>query len=92
MATKSKLTGKGISTEDVLRVVGDGATFAQMATALGLTTKTDRALDRALQRERRAGRIRFDRAVRLWCQTVAGARKVVGRDAHREAGRRGVHG
>jgi hypothetical protein len=86
MATKSKLTGKGISTEDVLRVVGDGATFAQMATALGLTTKTDRALDQALQREKRAGRIRFDLWERQWVKssenwTPAGKPKRSGRAA-----------
>jgi hypothetical protein len=64
-----KLTTKGITTEDVLRVVGDGATFAKMARDLGLTAKTDRVLDRALQRERRAGRVRFDKAERLWLKT-----------------------
>lgn len=68
--TTKKMTGKDISTDDVLRVVGDGATFAAMAAALGLTTKTDRALDKALQRERRAGRIRFDKTDRLWGKTA----------------------
>lgn len=71
MATK-KLATKDITTNDVLRVVGDGATFAKMARDLGLTAKTDRVLDRALQREKRAGRIRFDRSDRLWLKTVAG--------------------
>lgn len=77
MATKTKkLTGKDISTDDVLRVVGDGATFAEMAKALGLTTKNDRALDGALQREKRAGRagrVRFDLWERRWVKAASGA-------------------
>lgn len=67
MATKAKkMTGKDISTADVLRVVGEFGTFAEMAKALGLTAHTDRALDQALQREKRKGVVRFDLWKRRW--------------------------
>jgi hypothetical protein len=75
MATKAKkMTGKDIATADVLRAVGDGATFQQAEAALWGKDPpfgAARALDGALQREKRAGRVRFDRAERLWFKTDA---------------------
>ncbi|WP_437310112.1 hypothetical protein [Sorangium sp. So ce388] len=72
MATKTKkMTGKDISTDDVLTAIGGGLKFAHLMTALGLPRNADRALDSALQREKRAGRIRFERG--LWVRTSAQA-------------------
>lgn len=71
MATK-KLTGKDISTADLLFAVADGETFAGLAKKLGLPSDS-RALDGALQREKRAGRVRFERADRMWVRAAAQA-------------------
>jgi hypothetical protein len=68
MATK-KMTGKDISTEQVLAAVGDGATFGDMCAKLGLPCDS-RALDQALQREKRAGRIRLGEK-RRWVKADA---------------------
>lgn len=68
MATKkNKMTGKDISTEALLGAIGDGATFAQIVAALGLMGH-DRAVDGALQREKRKGRIRLGEK-RRWVKT-----------------------
>ncbi|XXX79265.1 hypothetical protein WMF30_10870 [Sorangium sp. So ce134] len=65
---KKKMTGKDISTADLLFAVGDGATFAQIGERLGLPCDS-RALDGALQREKRAGRLVFDKAERRWVKS-----------------------
>ncbi len=71
MATKAKkMTGKDISTEALLNAIGDGSTFAQCAVALGLPADS-RALDGALQREKRAGLISFNLGARKWMKNAA---------------------
>ncbi len=59
MGKAKRLTGKDISREQLVAAMGDGATFAELAKKLELRQVDDRALDGALQREKRKGVVAF---------------------------------
>lgn len=55
-----KMTGKDISRDALINAIGNGATFAVIVDALGVGASNERAVDGALQREKRKCAIRFN--------------------------------